>query len=214
MVELLDLTKRSTLDHIPQIIEEFIDYFSEELVPFAVELCASLIQMADEFSGDLGSAPGGPTGIPVGAGLEWMMGMDDEGENIGLTIGGLIKDVTGVILACMEHPEVTKMLEPIVLPFVAKHIQAMNIGTFDLFALLLFDVAPFRVFYCRRRRETRFSLTLHFFFFFKFRTSTKYRTIRRGFGSCGRAHLCPQRNFSRIMAALPSDLSRFQERSD
>eukprot|EP00732_Lithocolla_globosa_P000792 Lithocolla_globosa_v1_NODE_305_length_4584_cov_10.581365.p1 type:complete len:1026 gc:universal NODE_305_length_4584_cov_10.581365:1203-4280(+) len=112
MHELLKLTNESDLDDINNVMQRLIEYFPDEMTPFAVQMC---LQLKETF---------------MRAQEEEETGEDEEGT-FAMLATGVLRTVVFLVRAMGEAPAILKQLEGIFIPVIRNILETENLDYFD-----------------------------------------------------------------------------------
>ncbi|CAG8739929.1 15482_t:CDS:2, partial [Dentiscutata heterogama] len=109
--ELLDLTNQIDTDTLASVMEDFVEAFSKELSPFAIQLCEQLRNAFLRIMQDYQNAPAVP-------GNEDIYDPSYDGCEKTMAAAGVLKTITTLILSLESTPEILAQLENILLPII------------------------------------------------------------------------------------------------
>ncbi|KAL1924145.1 uncharacterized protein VTP21DRAFT_7180 [Calcarisporiella thermophila] len=124
MSELLKLTNDLDLDTLSSVTAEFVEVFSEQLTPFAVELCA---QLRDTFLRIVEEMVSQGNSITEEDILSGKFDVDDKT----MTAMGVLKTISTLLMSLESTPEVLHKLEETLLPVVVFTLKNQIIDLYD-----------------------------------------------------------------------------------
>ncbi|CAG8569447.1 9240_t:CDS:10 [Ambispora leptoticha] len=126
MQELLNLTNQIDLDTLTTVTEEFVEVFSAELTPFAVQLCEQLRNTFLRLLKDLEDTSYNIDDDGLGA-----VDFDDVANDKTMAATGLLKTISTLILSLDTTPEVSSELQNTLLPVITYTLQKGLVDLYD-----------------------------------------------------------------------------------
>ncbi|KAH8551815.1 armadillo-type protein [Umbelopsis sp. PMI_123] len=127
MQELLNLTNEIDADVLANVMEEFVEVFAEQLVPFAVQLCTQLRDTFLRIMEDVSQAQKEITDEDVLAGSINIEGVADKI----MAAMGVLKTIGTLILSLQSTPEMLRQLETVLYPVISYTLENSIIDLYD-----------------------------------------------------------------------------------
>ncbi|CAG8511343.1 16093_t:CDS:10 [Cetraspora pellucida] len=124
MQQLLDLTNQIDTDTLANVMEDFVEVFSKELSPFAIQLCEQLRNAFLRIMQDYQNAPAVPGSEDI------YDPAYDCGEKT-LAAAGVLKTITTLILSLESTPEILSQLENVLLPVITFTLENTITDLYD-----------------------------------------------------------------------------------
>ncbi|CAG8478067.1 8378_t:CDS:10, partial [Cetraspora pellucida] len=124
MQQLLDLTNQIDTDTLANVMEDFVEVFSKELSPFAIQLCEQLRNAFLRIMQDYQNAPAVPGSDDI------YDSSYDCGEKT-LAAAGVLKTITTLILSLESTPEILSQLETVLLPVITFTLENTITDLYD-----------------------------------------------------------------------------------
>ncbi|GAB5589961.1 Nonsense-mediated mRNA decay protein 5 [Umbelopsis nana] len=127
MQELLNLTNEIDADVLSTVMEEFVEVFAEQLVPFAVQLCTQLRDTFLRIMEDVSQAQKEISEEDVLAGSINTEGVADKT----MAAMGVLKTIGTLILSLQSTPEMLQQLETVLHPVISYTLENSIIDLYD-----------------------------------------------------------------------------------
>ncbi|KAI9283549.1 armadillo-type protein [Umbelopsis sp. AD052] len=127
MQELLNLTNEIDADVLANVMEEFVEIFAEQLVPFAVQLCT---QLRDTFLRIMEDVSQAQKDISEEDMLSGSANTDGVADKI-MAAMGVLKTIGTLILSLQSTPEMLSQLETVLQPVISYTLENSIIDLYD-----------------------------------------------------------------------------------
>ncbi|CAG8577467.1 17791_t:CDS:10, partial [Gigaspora margarita] len=122
--ELLDLTNQIDTDTLANVMEDFVEVFSKELSPFAIQLCEQLRNAFLRIMQDYQNAP-------AVSGSEDIYDPSYDNCDKTMAAAGVLKTITTLILSLESTPEILAQLENALLPIITYTLENTITDLYD-----------------------------------------------------------------------------------
>lgn len=127
MQELLNLTNEIDADVLAAVMEEFVEVFAEQLVPFAVQLCTQLRDTFLRIMEDVSQAQKDVSEEDILSGSINTDGVADKT----MAAMGVLKTIGTLILSLQSTPEMLQQLETVLHPVISYTLENSIIDLYD-----------------------------------------------------------------------------------
>ncbi|KAF0457185.1 ARM repeat-containing protein [Gigaspora margarita] len=124
MQQLLDLTNQIDTDTLANVMEDFVEVFSKELSPFAIQLCEQLRNAFLRIMQDYQNAP-------AVSGSEDIYDPSYDNCDKTMAAAGVLKTITTLILSLESTPEILAQLENALLPIITYTLENTITDLYD-----------------------------------------------------------------------------------